>query len=62
MVNKTERLNLYFPPDLSKRLDEYVLKFAEKQRREIFGIKTAVCRKAIEEWLENHANDFDVDL
>ncbi|MGD6807635.1 MAG: hypothetical protein ACQCN4_11830 [Candidatus Bathyarchaeia archaeon] len=62
MTTKTERLNLYFPPELSKKLNEYVLALSKKQNRETFGVKTAICRKAIDEWLENHQNDFDIDI
>jgi hypothetical protein len=52
-----ERLNLLLTPELTKKLNSYCLKVANKLGKMPHGIKTTIGRKAIEEWLEKHGDD-----
>ena len=44
-------------PELTKKLNSYCLKVANKLGKMPHGIKTTIGRKAIEEWLEKHGDD-----
>ena len=59
---KTERLNLYLDPNQVKKLNDYCLALMEKQHKVIESVKQKVGRKALDEWLENHGDDFTVEL
>lgn len=59
---KTERLNLYLDPDQAQKLNDYCLALMEKQHKVIESVKQKVGRKALDEWLKNHGDDFTVEL
>jgi len=57
------RLNLILPPELNRKLDEFILKVANKQgRMPPQGIKTAIGRMALGEWLDRHSNDTNINF
>ena len=57
------RLNLTLPPELCKKLDAYILKVANKQgKMPPQGIKTTIGRMALDEWLDKHNDDLDIDF
>jgi len=58
----TERLNLYLEPDLARKLSNYCLAVENKQQRIITHIKHKITKKALEEWLEKHADDLTIKL
>lgn len=59
---KTERINLYLDPELAKKLNDYCVEVTNKQHKVISAIKQKIGRKALEEWLEKHANDLTIKL
>ncbi|MGA2767992.1 MAG: hypothetical protein ABSF24_06715 [Candidatus Bathyarchaeia archaeon] len=59
---ETARLNLYLDPDLAKKLNDYCLAYMEKHKKIIESIRQMVGRMALAEWLQNHGDDFTVEL
>lgn len=59
MTEKTKsiRLNLTLPPDVSKRLQDYMLKVANEKGKIPFGLIQSIGRRAFKEFLDNHEND-----
>jgi len=54
------RLNLTLPPELNKRLNDYVIKYAQRHGKIPHAIRTKIARMAIEEWLDKNQNNFDI--
>ena len=65
MARKKERMeariNLYLTPEQKKRLDQYIVNVGIKLGRIPKVMWTKIGRMAIEEWLDRHENDFDID-
>lgn len=68
MPNKQNRektaafLNLGLTEDLDKRLTAYCLERMQRNHMVKHGLKTKIAREALREWLDNHENDFDLEL
>jgi len=60
--NEKERFSLTLPPKQSKRLNKYCLAVANKQGKMPHAIKTKIIRMALDEWLEEHGNDYDIQF
>jgi len=60
--NKKERFSLTLPPKQSGRLNDYCLAVANKRGKMPHAIKTKILRMALDEWLENHGNDYDINF
>jgi len=58
----SERLNLTLSPELARALTDYCVKWAGARGKMPTAMKTKVGRKALEEWLEKHGDDFTVEL
>jgi hypothetical protein len=56
-----ERLNLTLTMEQTQRFNAYVINVAKKRGRIPAKIKTKILRAALEEWLERHENDLDID-
>lgn len=56
------RINLTLPEKLDSRLESLCLKVAQRKGRIDYAAKVRICRKALEEWLDVHENDVDVEL
>jgi len=59
--NKSPRLSLTLTPDLLEKLNSYILKLHNKLGRLPHGVPTKLARMALEEWFDNHQNDFSID-
>lgn len=57
-----DRINLTIPPELAKKLNDYCLAVANKRGRMPHAIKTKIARMALQEWLERHDKDFDIEF
>lgn len=57
---KPERLNLTLTPEQAEKFNKYIIKVGEKQGRIPAAIKTKILRKALDEWLTHHGNEFDI--
>jgi hypothetical protein len=53
-------VNVGLPEDLNKRLNKYVLGKAQEAGRVSYGLKTAIMRMALLEWLNKHENDLSL--
>lgn len=53
------RINLILTPEISKRLNNYCLKVANKMGKLPQGLLTAIGRSAVSEWLDAHEKDAD---
>jgi hypothetical protein len=49
-------------PQQVEKLNDYCLALMEKQHKVIESVKQKVGRKALDEWLQNHGDDFTVEL
>jgi len=61
MTKKQDRFNLTLTPEQTARLNTYIINVAKKQGRIPGKIKSKILRVALEEWLEKHENDIDID-
>jgi hypothetical protein len=52
-----DRLNLRLTPELTKRLNKYLVKVTNKKGKLPGGIKSAIAYKALGEWLDKNEND-----
>ena len=57
-----ERINLHLPESTTEKLNAYCMKVAKQEGKMPFGIKTAIGRRAIDEWLNVHSDDIDLIL
>lgn len=53
-------VNVGLPEDLDKRLNTYILKRAQNDGKIAFGLKTAIMRMALSEWLAKYENDLSL--
>lgn len=58
---KKVRMTLTLLPEQAERLHNYIVDVAKKQGRIPHAIQTKLSRWAIDEWLERHGEDFDID-
>ena len=58
---RQERLNLNLTPTQTQKLNTYIINVAKKHGRIPGAIKTKILRAALDEWLQNHENDLDID-
>lgn len=58
-MEKKMRLNLTLEPELAKRLNNYMLKVAEKRGEIPYALKTKIVYAALKEWLDNHERDYN---
>ena len=56
------RINLTLPEKLDSRLESLCLKIAQRKGRIDYAAKLKICRKALEEWLDAHEQDDDIQL
>jgi hypothetical protein len=59
---KPERLHLVLTAVESKKLNTYIIALVSKQRKVPASIKTRIGHRALNEWLENHAKDYNFDF
>lgn len=52
-----ERINLHLPASTTEKLNAYCMKVFNKEGKIPFGIKTAIGRRAIDEWLNVHSDE-----
>jgi len=57
--NGRQRINVVLPAALSNQLDTYCIKLMN-HKGFINDVKPKVIRTALEEWLRNHVEDFDI--
>jgi len=57
-----ERFTLTLPPKQSRKLNDYCLAVANKQGKMPHAIKTKILRMALDEWLEEHGSDHDLQF
>lgn len=55
------RINIVLPEETTRRLDAYCVEIAKIQKKLPHGLKQAIGRAAIREWLDRHEKDFDVE-
>jgi len=55
------RMNLTLTEEQTEKLNNYIVKVAQKLGRVPYAIKTKLARWAMDEWFERHGNDFDID-
>jgi len=60
-IVEAERLNTTLTPDQTQRFNAYIINVAKNRGRIPSGIKTKIIRAALDEWLQHHENDFDID-
>jgi hypothetical protein len=61
--SESGRLNLNLPPELNTQLNDYMFKWAKKKGKlPPQGLKTAIGRAALSEWLEKHGKDFNINF
>jgi len=60
--NEKERFTLTLQPKQSRKLNNYCLAVASKRGKMPHAIKTKILRMALEEWLEKHGNDYDINF
>jgi hypothetical protein len=53
------RINISLPKPLNDRLEAYCVELTQRQGRIIDALRANIARRAIEEWLDAHENDFD---
>ena len=58
---KKDRMMLTLTEEQTEKLNSYIVDVAKKQGRVPYAIKTKLAREAIDEWLERHGKDFDID-
>jgi len=56
-----ERLNLTLTEAQTRKLNDYVIKVAQKQGKVPSAVKTKLLRWAFDEWYERHSEDLDID-
>lgn len=56
-----ERLNLTLTETQTEKLNTYIIKVGQKQGKIPHAIKTKVLRWALDEWFEDHGEDYDID-
>jgi hypothetical protein len=56
-VEPVDFVNTGLPEDLNRRLNKYVIAKAQNAGRVQHGLKTAIMRMALHEWLEKHETD-----
>jgi len=54
------RLNLTLPKNLNSRFEKYCVEVTKREGRIPHALKTRIARRALEEWLDAHENDFDI--
>jgi hypothetical protein len=57
-----DQLNLGLPKELDDRLNEYCLKRMKKNGKLKLGLRAAIGRAALAEWLDKHENDLSIKL
>jgi hypothetical protein len=55
-----ERFPLRLSPELEKKLNDYVLKVANKKGKVPYGIYQKIGEKALNDWLDKHGDDLDI--
>lgn len=60
--SQSERLNLTLSPELAKALTSYCIKWTSARGKMPTAMKDKVGRKALEEWLKKHADDYTPDF
>ena len=55
-------LNLGLTEELDKRLTAHCLKRMQRNGKIKHGLRTKIARQALKEWLDNHENDFKLEL
>ena len=58
-MTEQERLNLRLTPELTKRLNKYLVKVTNKKGKLPGGIKSAIAYKALEKWLDENESDLE---
>jgi len=58
---KPYRINLTFTEEQTKKLTTYMVNIAKEQGRIPPLILTKLTRWAIDEWLERHSGDYDIN-
>jgi len=61
MVGKNGRLNVYLKPKQREKINDYVVKTVNKQRKVPSRIEQKILRWAFDEWIEKHGEDYDID-
>jgi hypothetical protein len=60
--NGKNRINIWLPPELRKTLNAYCVELIKRKGEPIANIKNRLTQLALKEFLENHKNDFDIQL
>jgi len=60
--NEKERFTLTLPHEQGKKLNKYCLAVASKRGKMPYAIKTKILRMALDEWLDKHGSDYDIDF
>lgn len=55
-------LNLGLTEELDRRLNAYVLKIAAKKGKIPHGLRTAIARAALKNWLDKNENDLTLEF
>lgn len=58
---KPYRINLTFTEEQTQKLNDYIIKVAQKQGRVPHAIKTKLLRWAFNEWMTKYGNNYDID-
>lgn len=56
------RLNIVMTKELDKRLNKYCLEVAQRRGKIPFGIRAKIGRMALEEWLDKHEHNFNIEF
>lgn len=59
--NDVERLQVYLTAEQTKKLRKYIVGVVKKMGKVPARLKQKIIRMALEEWFENHMEDFDID-
>lgn len=59
---KSLRINVTLPPEEAKRLNDYMLKIANRNGKVPWGLMQSIGRRAFKEWLDKHENDLTIDF
>lgn len=59
--NGRQRINIFLPSELSKKFDAYCIAYLSKKGF-VNDVKPKIVRAAVEEFLQKHAQDFDIKL
>jgi len=60
--NRIGRINLTLTPEQTEKMDRYILNWTKKHGHiPTLKIKAKIARAAMDEWLEHHEDDLDID-